>query len=94
MKMIEIIEYKPVGKGYLMGTFSLKLPKAGNMILRNLAFFEKGTQKWISMPSREYEEDGQKKYFPLVTFEKPETLKAFQKETISALELHISANKV
>jgi hypothetical protein len=91
---MNIIDYKPVGKGYLQGTFNLKIEKWGNCIMRDLCFFQKGDRKWITLPSRQYEENGEKKFFPLITFEDAKMLSTFQRQVLTALEIHIAEHKI
>lgn len=67
--MIEILKYKAIGKGALIASFSIKLVKNGNMIISNCTLFESNGKRWISLPSKEYEEEGKKKYVAYVYFE-------------------------
>jgi hypothetical protein len=84
--MIEIIQYKPVNKGNLQGFLSIKIQKWGNFIIRDMAFFKKNDQKWVSFPQKSYEKDGATKYVSLNLFEDPTTSKSFQEKVLEALE--------
>ena len=65
--MIEIKEFKSVEQGACKARFNLYFPKL-SMELRECAYFESNGKKWVSMPSKPYDKDGIKKYFPLVQF--------------------------
>jgi hypothetical protein len=90
--MIEIQSYKEVNKNSLTGTFSIKIPKWGNFIIKDLCYFKKNTQRWISFPSRTYEVDGQKKYHPYALFEDAQMMKSFQEKVLQALDEYILKN--
>ena len=78
---MEISNFKMIGKGSLIGTFDLTIPEWGALKICECAVFVKDGKKWITLPSRVYEKDGQKKYFGLVKFN--ETV--FRKLEASAL---------
>jgi hypothetical protein len=67
----------------LKGSFTVEIPK-WHMQIRSITLFQKESQIWISFPSREYEKDGQKKYFSYIVFDK-ETYDAFQKMCVEEL---------
>ncbi len=67
--MIEILNFKFLNKGPLIGTFTVKLQKMGGMVIRECTLFEMGDKRWVNLPSRTYEVDGKKKYFSFVIFE-------------------------
>jgi hypothetical protein len=76
-----------------MGILSIKVPKWGSLIIRDLCLFQKGGQKWISFPSRPYEEDGKKKYFHYLQFEDANMMSDFQKKILQALDEYLSKTK-
>jgi hypothetical protein len=78
---MEISNFKSIAKGSLIGTFDITIPEWGALKICECAVFEKDGKKWITLPSRVYEKDGQKKYFGLVKFN--ETV--FKKLEASAL---------
>jgi len=90
--MIEITHYKPIANSTKQATFSIKIPKWGNFLIRELSLFQKGSQRWISFPSRTYEADGKKKYFSFNSFEDQKMMHAFQEKIMEALDKHIQAN--
>jgi len=92
--MIEITHYKAVNRNSLLATFSIKVQKWGDAIIRDMNLFQKGNQKWISFPSRAYEVDGQKKYFSYFGFVDIEMQKKFLEKVMEALEEHIKKNEI
>lgn len=65
--MIEIKNFKKMPDGVCKAKFCVSLPKMG-MEIRDCGLFESQGKKWIGLPSRPYEKDGEKKYFSLVSF--------------------------
>lgn len=68
---MKILDYKPhLKEGYLKGfvlvEIDLQRPN-GDIVqgeAREVKYFEKGDSSWISFPSREYEKDGKKHFWP------------------------------
>lgn len=83
---MEILFVKDINKGALKCTVDVKIPQWGNFIIRRIKVFEKGGDSWVSLPSEEYEKDGQKKYFALNTFEDMEMSKKFESQVLSKLK--------
>jgi hypothetical protein len=90
---MQITNYKEVNRGFLIGRFNLHLPEFHNLIIREMTYFVKGGARWIGFPQREYEKDGEKRYFPYLTFQKSEFTETFRDEVIKALDSYFSANK-
>jgi len=90
---IEVIKYHKInGSTFMMGKFSLKIPKWGNFIIHDMSYFQKGHQRWVSFPSKQFEKDGEKKYMPYNKFEDDKTLKAFQEQVLKALDEYFKLN--
>ncbi len=86
--MIEILKFKSVSKNSLQGFLDIKVPKWGGFIIREIGYFRKGDQRWISFPSRVYEKDGEKKYHNYNLFEDAKVMQEFQKKVIEALDAY------
>lgn len=86
---MEILNYKAVNKGVCIGTFTIKVPKWGNFLIKEMSYLQKGETRWVSFPQRQYEIDGQKKYFAYVGFENFELTKKFQAEVLKVLDEHL-----
>jgi hypothetical protein len=66
-----------IDSGSLVGSFTIELPSG--IIIHDAKLFEKGTSRWIGLPSREYtKNDGTKGYFPVVEFRDRETSDKFK----------------
>jgi len=86
--MIEITKYTRIGKGSIVGKFDIIIPKWGGFYIRDMILFQKGNAKWIGFPSKQYESEGQKKYFNYNGFKENTMLDAFQSQVMKALETH------
>jgi len=73
-----------VNKGSLLGFCDISVPQLG-MDLFNIAIFQKGSQRWLSFPSKEYEKDGEKKYMPYIRFKKKESMDNFTRQVLEAI---------
>jgi len=91
--MIEILQYKTVNKNSLQGILSIEIQKWGNFIINEISYFKKDDQRWISFPSKPYEKDGEKKYFPLNRFKESSMAKSFQEKVLEALDKYLEINK-
>jgi hypothetical protein len=87
---IEIINYKEINKGALKATCDVKMVKWGNFIIRGLAIFEKDGSRWVSFPSKEYEKDGKKKWFPHCYFETDNMAEIFRKQFFLVFDKHVN----
>lgn len=88
--MIEIIKLDMINKGPLIARFSIKIAKWGGLVIRDCTFFDSGGKRWVSMPSREYESEGKKKYFSFVIFESREIDERFKAAILQAVDEHLS----
>ena len=80
---MKIINFKPMEKGYLRGFFDVVIEEWGMTMA--FSFFNKDGKKWVGLPSREYEKDGQKKYQSLVKFDEARN-KKFQDKVIAMID--------
>lgn len=89
---MEILRYRVLNKGLLRGTFDLKIPKWGNFIIYEMGHFIKNGHEWVSFPSKQYEKDGEKKYFSYCRFELPETGRKFSDQCLQAIKQYFENN--
>lgn len=87
--MIEILNFKEVKKGFLESKINIKIKNWG-LILNKIGVFNKNGSRWISLPQEMYEDKGEKKYFPLVKFDDPKTLKQFQDSVLEELDKYVN----
>ena len=81
---IEIKNFKRIDKGALQGSFSIYIPE-WELTINDVTYFVKEGRRWISFPSREYEKDGEKKYWPFIKFPK-ERMEAFTTAVIAQID--------
>ena len=81
---MEVINVKEINKGALVKSFDLKLENYG-MTIRDCLLMNGKNGKWIKMPSRMYEKDGEKKYYDYVIWDKERKAK-LDEEIIFHLE--------
>ena len=84
--MIEIIKLDMINKGPLIARFSIKIAKWGGIVIRDCTFFDSKGNRWVSMPSREYESEGKKKYFQFIVYENQEMDKKFKETILQTLD--------
>ena len=74
---------KPVNKGSIVCKFDIEIPEMG-MTIRECTLIRSKDREWVSMPSRAYDVNGEKKYFSYI-FCSQETLAKVNKEVIPQL---------
>lgn len=90
--MIEITNVRPMNKGSLLATCDVYI-KPWDMELNEVKIFEKGSNRWIAMPSRSFVNPaGETKYVELITFRKEATKDRFRRQIIAAIEQYLAAN--
>lgn len=67
--MLKVENIKLIQKGPLVCKFDIHISEWG-LTIRECTFFKKGDKRWISMPQKVYEKDGEKNYFPYVFWTK------------------------
>jgi hypothetical protein len=58
---IIISNYRPINKNTLQGTFDLKF-RAMNLIIKGCMWHITNGRDWIAFPSKEYTQNGERKY--------------------------------
>lgn len=90
--MIEIQNINPVGKGSLLATCDVHIIP-WKMTLHEVKIFEKGAQRWLGMPSKEFTNDlGEKKYTDLVTFDNDGVKNRFRNQIMEAVDKFLAQN--
>jgi len=70
---MEIVNYKPVGKGSLVGMFDVFLPKL-NWTITGWCHFENDQKRWVSPPQRPFKKDDKTLYYDLIKMDKQERM--------------------
>lgn len=81
---MEILRYRAINKGAVVGSFDVRIPKWG-VIINDCTLFEKDGRRWISFPSKPYESEGQKKYFPMIQFVQKDHMAKFTEAVMPLL---------
>jgi DNA-binding cell septation regulator SpoVG len=90
--MIDIQNINPIQKGSLLATCDVHI-KPWHMTLHEVKIFEKGANRWIGMPSKEFTTpEGEKKYTDLVTFDNENVKNRFRSQIMGAIDKFLEAN--
>lgn len=88
VREFQISNWRPRESGSLRGFFSLLLPS--NMIIHDCQLFEKGDRRWINLPTRQYESQGERKFAPIIEFSDRDAEDRFRHQALSALDRHFA----
>lgn len=90
--MIEVTNINPVHKNSLLATCDVHIIP-WKITLNEIKIFEKGANRWIGMPSREFVNDaGEKKYIELVTFDNDGIKNRFRNQIMAAIDKYLAGN--
>ncbi len=89
---MKIENYRPIGKGSIIASFDLEIPKMGIKIC-NMTLFQKDSRKWVSFPSRQYEKDGVKKYSSYIYFLNKDHQDPFNRMVLLAIEEQVKTSQ-
>lgn len=90
--MIEVKNVEPINKGNLLAKCDVHIIP-WKLTLHEVKIFEKGQNRWITMPSREFVNDMQeKKYIELITFDNESVKNRFRAQIMEAVYKFLQAN--
>lgn len=89
--LIEISDINPVMKNNLLATCTVHI-KPWKIKLHEVTIFEKGQNRWVGLPSRQYESNGEKKYMELITFDSESVKKRFRDQICLAVDKFLASN--
>lgn len=90
--MLEVQNINPIGKGTLLAVCDVHIIP-WKMTLKEIKIFEKGANRWIGMPSREFTNDlGEKKYIELIEFDNDGVKSRFRSQIMGAIDMFLAAN--
>ena len=90
--MLEVQNINPINKGSLIATCDVHIIP-WKLTLHEVKIFEKGANRWIVMPSREYSNEmGEKKYVDLITFDNEAVKNRFRSQIMGAIDKYLSEN--
>jgi hypothetical protein len=89
---MKILHWKAYEKGTLQGFFELALDSG--LSIRGMTYHSKGDGKrWVSFPSKPYEDNGETKYQALLHIPDDARWKKFQQMALAALDSHFAADR-
>ncbi len=90
--MIEVSNINAVNKGSLLATCDVYI-QPWDQELNEVKIFQKGENRWLGMPSREFINNlGEKKYIELVNFRKEATKNRFRAQIMGAVDKYLASN--
>lgn len=90
--MIEIQNINAVHKGTLLAKCDVHIVP-WKLTLHDVTIFEKGANRWVGMPSREYTTpEGEKKYIEMITFDSDGVKKRFRDQIMGAVDQYLQSN--
>lgn len=90
--MIEVQNINAVQKGSLLAICDIHI-KPWHLTLHEVKVFEKGSNRWIGMPSKEFvNELGEKRYTDLVTFDNDGVKTRFRTQIMGAIDAFLESN--
>lgn len=90
--MLEVLNINPVHKGSLIATCSVRIVP-WKITLHDIKIFEKGANRWIGLPAKEFTNDsGEKKYTELVTFDHDAIKNSFRNQIMGAIDKFLASN--
>lgn len=91
MSEIECTSFKEMEKGIMKGYATIYVPKWGIEIF-NIQMCNKDGARWINFPSRQIEQNGEKKFLPFIKFMKKDHMDVFSKKVWEAVEKYLKTN--
>ena len=82
--MIECLRFNPVNKHTCLGFADVKVIKWG-LVINGISLHSKDGKVWVSLPSKQYEKEGEKKWMPYLKMENPEHQKEFLRQIQDAI---------
>lgn len=90
--MIEIQNVEPINKGSLLAICDVHIIP-WKMTLKEVRVFEKGAQRWVTLPSREFINSmNEKKYVELIAFDNEQVRNRFRQQVIDAVFKFLNDN--
>lgn len=86
--MIEISNINPINKGSVLATCTVHV-KPWKLKFHKVMIFQKGINRWVTLPSEKYEADGETKYKDLMEFDDATVAKRFKEQVLLAVDLYI-----
>lgn len=90
--MLEVTNINAVQKGSLLATCDVHV-KPWRMTFHDIKVFEKGSNRWITLPAKELVNDmGEKKYIEMISFDNEGVKNRFRSQIMGAIDKYLSTN--
>ena len=87
----QITNWRAHQKETLRAFFSIVLPSG--LVIHDCRLHEKGNRRWVGMPTKMFESQGEKKFTPVVDFIDRDSEDHFRTHTLDAIDKHLSEAK-
>lgn len=88
---VKVTDYKAHQQNTLQAFVDLLIVDVGAQI-KGCTLHEKNGSRWIGLPARAYEKDGETAWARIIDFPEREDYRAFQDAALAALESHLSGD--
>jgi len=82
---IECIKFIPYAKGFLQGFADFYISDFG-IEIQDCSVYYKDGKRWVNLPARQYEKEGEKRFAPYVRFRKKEDWDSFIEASKAAID--------
>jgi hypothetical protein len=89
--MIEVISVNPINKGDILASVSVHI-KPWKLKIHEIMVFQKGVNRWVNLPQRKYETNGEAKYSKLMEWDDGGVDKRFRDQIMKAVDEYIMRN--
>ena len=89
--MIEVISVNPINKGDILATVSVAI-RPWKLKIHEVMVIQKGANRWVNLPQRRYEVNGETKYAKLLEFDDAAVEKRFRDQVMASVDEYIMRN--
>lgn len=92
VKMLTVSNIQPINKGSVICKCDVHIAP-WKMTLKEVMVFQKGAQRWINLPSKQYtNESGETKYTEVIAFDNDAIKTSFRNQITSAIDAYLEQN--
>jgi DNA-binding cell septation regulator SpoVG len=89
--MIEVISVNPINKGDMLASVSVAI-RPWKLKIHEITVMQKGVNRWVNLPQRKYEANGETKYAKQLEFDDAGVEKRFRDQIMAAVDEYIMRN--
>ncbi len=90
--MLEILNIRAVNKGSVLGICDVHIIP-WKLTMKDVVIFQKGNNRWVNLPSKEYQGDmGEKKYTEMLVFDNEAVKNRFRNQIMEAVDKYLNSN--